>query len=249
VTDTYGLTTTLNTLSFTVTPVYSAPVGNLEQAIDATTFATTVQQPDQLFVSGWVGDPQDGSPLSNVKVLIDGAVVGTPTLGVSRPDVTAYSNSGYTFYYNTSTLTPGSHSVTVTAVDSKGLSTTFGPLTITVVAPAAQPPVGNFDNAIGSSSLSSTVSQSEYLYVNGWAASPQTSSSIAQVQVLIDGAALGTATLGQSRPDVTAYPNSGWSGYFSAATLSTGTHTVTTIATDSTGLTTTLGTKTITVTP
>jgi hypothetical protein len=69
------------------------------------------------------------------------------------------------------------------------------------------------------------------------------------VQVLIDGAALGTATLGQSRPDVTAYPNSGWSGYFSAATLSTGTHTVTTIATDSTGLTTTLGTKTITVTP
>ena len=248
VTDTAGLTTTLNPLSFTVTAVYYPPVGNLEQAIDATTSASTVQQPDQLFVSGWAGDPQDGSPLSNVQVYIDGNAAGSVTTGVARPDVSAYTNSGYTFYYNSSSIAAGSHSVTVVAVNSKGLSTTFGPITITVLAPAPPPPVGNLDQAIGTTSFTSTISETESLFVNGWAASSQTTGSIAQVQVLLDGTAFGNATLGQSRPDVTAYPNSGWSIYSSAASIPVGPHTVSAVATDSTGLKTTLGSTTITVT-
>jgi hypothetical protein len=231
-----------------------APFGNLDRAFDATTASTTIPQSDSLYVGGWAADAVDGASLASIKVLVDGTQIGTPTTGQSRPDVaayynnSAYTNSGYAFYYAASQLTPGSHAATVVATDSVGHSTTFGPLSFTVTT-VNYPPVGNFDQAIGATSFSSTVSQSEYLYVNGWAASPQSTSSIASVQVMLDGAAIGNATLGQSRPDVTAYPNSGWSSYFNAATIQTGVHTVTAIATDSTGLTTMLGSKTITVTP
>ena len=78
------------------------------------------------------------SPLSNVKVYIDGTSIGTPTLGLARPDVaaaygkTAYTNSGYQLVYSVASLSPGTHAVTVVAIDSGGRSTTLGPLTITV---------------------------------------------------------------------------------------------------------------------
>ena len=60
-----------------------------------------------------------------------------------------------------------------------------------------------------------------------------------QVQILIDGAALGNATLGGSRPDVAtalnnaAYTNSGWTFTYAASSFSVGAHTVTVVATDS----------------
>jgi hypothetical protein len=44
----------------------------------------------------------------------------------------AYLNSGYRMVYPASSLTVGTHKVTVVAVDAGGRSTTFGPLAITV---------------------------------------------------------------------------------------------------------------------
>ena len=69
---------------------------------------------------------------------IDGSSVGQPAPGQARPDVAAalgaaYYNSGYRFAAPVVALDVGSHSVTVTAIDSGGRSTTFGPLEFTVL--------------------------------------------------------------------------------------------------------------------
>ncbi|HEY2861948.1 MAG TPA: NHL repeat-containing protein [Terracidiphilus sp.] len=113
------------------------PFGALGLAVDNVTLSSTVGQLDSLLVQGWVGDPVDGAPLANVKVYVDGVSIGTPTLGLARPDVAAkygnaYLNSGYRMVYAASSLSVGTHKVTVVAVDAGGRSTTFGPLTITV---------------------------------------------------------------------------------------------------------------------
>jgi streptogramin lyase len=116
----------------------SAPFGYFGQAVDGVTLTSTVSQSHKLLVQGWVFDPQDGAPLSNVTVNFDGASIGTPTLGIARPDVaaaygSAYLDSGYKLLYPASSLALGTHQVTVVAIDSSGQTTTFGPRTITVV--------------------------------------------------------------------------------------------------------------------
>lgn len=116
----------------------SAPFGNIDQAVDNSTSSTTVSQADSLLVRGWAADPQDGAPLSNVTVEVDGTPIGTPTLGLSRPDIaaaygSAYLHSGYRLLYAASSLALGAHQVTVVATDAGGRATTLGPRTITVV--------------------------------------------------------------------------------------------------------------------
>ena len=117
------------------------PVGILEKAQDNTTNSTTVQQSDNLLVSGWAADPVDGSPLGNVGVYLDGTFFASPTLGIARPDVAAaynstYANSGYQLLTSASAIAVGPHAITVIAVDSTGRSTTFGPLSINIIAQA-----------------------------------------------------------------------------------------------------------------
>jgi len=249
------VSTTFGPLTITVTTV---PIGNLDEVVDSVTAQPTVKQNGTLFVSGWAADPTDGSPLSNVKVYIDGTSIGAPTLGVARPDVAtyfskpAYANSGYTMTYSAASLSVGTHTVTVIATNSQGFSTTFGPLSISVTA-VKTPPVGNLDYAMDALTASSTVLRSDPLYIGGWAADSGDNGPATSVQVLIDGVAVGYATLGQARPDVASYfgkptwLNSGWSLVISASTLTVGPHSITAIASDSSGLTTTLGPVAITV--
>jgi hypothetical protein len=252
--DSGGRSTTLGPLTITVTG--GSPVGSLEAAIDSKTGSSTIPQTDSLLVAGWVADPTDGAPLSNVKVYIDGTSIGTPTLGLARPDVaaaygkTAYTNSGYQLVYSVASLSPGTHAVTVVAIDSGGRSTTLGPLTITVTG---GPPVGSLEAAIDSKTGSSTIPQADSLLVAGWVADPTDGSPLSNVKVYIDGTSIGTPTLGLPRPDVaaaygkTAYTNSGYQLVYSVASLSPGTHAVTVVAIDSGGRSTTFGPLTITV--
>ena len=253
--DSGGRSTTLGPLTITVTG--GSPAGSLEAAIDSKTGSSTIPQTDSLLVAGWVADPTDGSPLSNVKVYIDGTSIGTPTLGLARPDVaaaygkTAYTNSGYQLVYSVASLSPGTHAVTVVAIDSGGRSTTLGPLTITVTGGS---PVGSLEAAIDSKTGSSTIPQTDSLLVAGWVADPTDGAPLSNVKVYIDGTSIGTPTLGLARPDVaaaygkTAYTNSGYQLVYSVASLSPGTHAVTVVAIDSGGRSTTLGPLTITVT-
>jgi hypothetical protein len=79
-----------------------------------------------------------GTAISSVQVKVDGSVVGTATYGISRPDVCAAfpgrpgcPNVGYSFSLDTSALTPGSHTITVTATDSD-MSPDSGSATVNV---------------------------------------------------------------------------------------------------------------------
>ncbi|MGB7987043.1 MAG: chitobiase/beta-hexosaminidase C-terminal domain-containing protein [Terracidiphilus sp.] len=253
--DSGGRSTTLGPLTINVTG--GPPVGSLDVAVDSATGSSTLPQTDSLLVWGWVADPVDGSPLGNVKVYVDGVFFGTPTLGLSRTDVASYFNnstwakSGYQLVASVAALSIGTHAVTVVAIDSGGRSTTLGPLTITVTG---GPPVGSLDVAVDSVTGSSTLPQSDSLLVRGWVADPVDGSPLGNVKVYVDGVFFGTPTLGLSRTDVASYfNNSSWanSGYqliASVANLSAGTHTVTVVAIDSGGRSTTLGPLTISVT-
>lgn len=79
-------------------------------------------------VSGWALDSNgtSGSAISSVSVSVDGAPVGPAYYGfIGRPDICATypgsagcPNVGFFYYLNASALSPGTHTVTVTATDS-----------------------------------------------------------------------------------------------------------------------------------
>ena len=239
---------------------YGAPLGNLDIAVDNVTASPTVSQADLVYIAGWTADAVDGSPLSNVTVYIDGNSVGTPNLGVVRNDVAsyynnpAYTNSGFYMATPASGLSVGPHSVTFTSINGGGVSSTFGPLTINVVS-ASKPPAGALDLAVDDHTATSTVSQADKLYTQGWAADFQTNGPVASVEITVDGQPFAAATLGVARPDVAAYynnpnwTNTGYVSDVSASTLAVGPHTVSAYATDHTGLVTNFGTYTINVIP
>jgi hypothetical protein len=259
--DSLSLSTTIGSATITVaTTSQGPPLGGMAPVIDARTRVTTVAQADNLLVSGWAFDPQDGAPLSQVQVLIDGTPVGSATLGIPRPDLATsfnnpgYLHSGWSFSYPAAGLSLGTHTVSAVASDSLSLSTTIGTATITVATTSQGPPLGGMAPAIDAQTRTTTVAQADNLLVSGWAFDPQDGAPVSQVQVLIDGTPVGNATLGISRPDLAAsfnnpaYLKSGWSFSNSAAGLSPGTHTVSAVASDSLGLSTTIGTATISVT-
>ncbi|HEX4005859.1 MAG TPA: hypothetical protein VHX60_06770 [Acidobacteriaceae bacterium] len=255
-TDSKGESTTFGPVSFAVaaTTVLGGPFGSIGEVVDSTTFSTTVGQADSLLVRGWVADPQDGAPLSNITVYIDWwTSAGTPTLGIARPDIaakygSAYGNAGYQLTYSVATLAIGGHQVTVIATDSGGRSKTFGPVAFTVAASAgAGPPIGAIGEAVDSTTLSSTVSPGDSLLVRGFVADPADGSPLINVKVYMDGVLAGTPTLGIARPDVVAvyhdaaYLHSGFQFLDPANSLAAGAHTVTVVAVDSGGRSKVLG--------
>ncbi len=249
--DSHGVMTTLGPLAVTVT---AGSFGALEEAVDSKNQSGAIDSWDNLIVSGWIADPTDGSPMSNVKVLIDGVSVGAPTLGIARPDIAAsygdpaFAKSGFSLTYPGTSLAAGSHTVAVVGVNSHSVSTTLGPVTIT-----ARPPIGHLEEAIDDTTRSTTIAQGDTLYVGGWIADPTDGSPMSNVKVLIDGVSIGTPTLGISRPDVAAAQNnpayglSGFSLKYPAKMLMGGSHAVTVVGTNSHKVSATLGPITIIV--
>jgi hypothetical protein len=210
--------------------------------IDNPTLGATVS--GTVTVSGWAVDNATtvGTAIGSVQVKVDGAVVGTATYGVSRPDVcAAYQgrpgcpNVGYTFTLNTSTLALRSHSITVTATDTDG-SPDSGSATVTITV--GQPPLVRIDNPVAGL-------VSGMITVSGWAIDnvAAVGTAIGSVQVKVDGNVVGNATYGIARPDVCAAypgrpgcPNVGYTFSLNTSTLATGSHTITVTATDSDGV-------------
>jgi hypothetical protein len=141
---------------------------------------------------------------------------------------------GFSFSLNTSTLSVGSHAITVTATDSDETPDMGSTSVMVTVQPTA--PTVYIDMPLQGSTVAGTVT------VSGWAIdnSSGVGTAISSVQVKVDGTVVGTATYGISRPDVCAVypgrpgcPNVGYSFSQNTSSLSSGTHTITVTATDS----------------
>ncbi len=113
------------------------------------------------------------------------------------------------------------------------------------------PPFGVMTAPADAVTGSNTVTQGDGVLVTGWAADVHDGAPVHQVSILIDGTAVGNATLGIARPGIateygSAYLNSGWT-YTYSGSLAAGTHTMTVVLYDSLGLSTQLPTHTFTV--
>jgi len=222
----------------------SVPSGPPTVHIDTPAPSATVS--GTVTVSGWAIDNATavGTAISSVHVLVDGVTVGSATYGVSRPDVcSAYPgrpscpNVGYTYSLNTSALTTGSHTITVSATDTDGTPDTgSSSITVTVSASAAVIPTVHIDAPAPGATISGAVT------VSGWAINNASTigPAISSVHVLVDGVTTGTATYGVSRTDVCAAypsrvgcPNVGYTYSLNTATLASGPHTIAILATDS----------------
>jgi hypothetical protein len=222
-------------------PFQVAPVPNV--FIDSPANGATVS--GAVAVVGWAIDNTStvGTAISSVRVLVDGNAVGTATYGISRPDVcNAYPgrpscpNVGFAYQLDTTSLSPGQHKITVSASNSDPTPKTgLSSVTVTVTA---IPPTVHIDTPLPASALSGAVS------VTGWALdnSLVVGTAITSVPVIVDGAFVGFAIYGQSRPDVCnvypgrpGCPNVGFSYQLDLSTLGPGSHTITVSATDSDG--------------
>src|SRR5260370_651679 len=111
-------------------------VGSLDIAGN-TSGGSTVVQGSTLWVAGWAADTRTGSPVQSVTVFVDGANVGTATLGIARSDVAAYfnrqdfMNSGWSFQTPASAFPRGQHNATVPALVTSG-TVQFGPRTFNI---------------------------------------------------------------------------------------------------------------------
>jgi hypothetical protein len=195
-------------------------------------------------VSGWAIDNTTtvGTAIGSVVVMVDGVPVGNASMGISRPDVCAAfpgragcPNVGYAYTLNTSTLSAGTHSITVVGVDTDPIPDS-GSATVQVqVGPS---PTVMIDSPSAGSVVTGTIN------VSGWALDNSTAvgTAISSVQVSVDGVSVGNATYGNSRSDVcTVYPgrpncpNVGYTFSLDTSTLAQGSHVITVSATDSDG--------------
>ena len=183
-----------------------------------------------------------GTAISSVQVQVDGTVVGTATYGSNRPDVCAVypgrpgcPNVGYSYSLNTSALSPGTHTFTVTTARNSDPTPLTGSYSVTLTVQGTLPTVW-IDAPTQGSTVSGIVS------VSGWALDDTAveGTAISMVQVLLDGTVVGTAAYGFNRPDVCAVypgrpgcPNVGYSYSLDTSNLSAGSHTVTVTGTNS----------------
>jgi hypothetical protein len=222
------------------------PTGSVDSAVGSYNGASTVAQYANLQMEGWAADAEDGSPVQRVDVLMDGAKVGSATLGSTRQDVARaynrpdWAQSGWSFEFNLGSRSTGVHLVSAVAYDSQGLAgTLFSPRNITIVSDT--PPTGSVDQAVNVANLSTTIPQGGVLMALGWAADNEDGSPVHEVDVYIDGNPVGLATLGYTRQDVAtaynrpAWAQSGWQLNYNIGTMPVGTHTVTALAVDSQG--------------
>lgn len=177
-------------------------------------------------ISGWA---LNSSSIKQVDVYLDNIRIGQANYGLPRADVTAVystygtgSNCGYNYDLDLANISKGNHALKVTAVGNDGA---VSEKTVSINIDKLQPRAD-----IESPRQNTTVSTRSYK-ISGWALND---SSIKQIDVYVDGTLNGHASLGISRPDVTAVysgyssgPNCGYDYDLDITKLISGTHTIT----------------------
>src|SRR5262249_53394248 len=147
-----------------------------------------------------------GASITSTQVKVDGVAAGFATYGLSRPDVcTAWPgragcpNVGFGYQLDTTRLTAGSHTLTVSVTDGDSSPQT-GSRSVVITVANATPPLVFIDTPSPGAALFGTAT------VSGWAIDNGVSvgTAISSVQIKVDGVVVGNATYGSSRPDVCA---------------------------------------------
>lgn len=91
-----------------------------------------------LYVSGWAGDNESGSPLPKIDILVDGKVIGQAITNLPRSDVASFFrnnswlNSGWSFFLSTK-LSTGKHKISANFYDlNHNLSNPSQPSYVTI---------------------------------------------------------------------------------------------------------------------
>jgi large repetitive protein len=163
-----------------------------------------------------ISSPSPGALVTGVVAVSGSAssIAGIASVTVrvdSNAAVTASGTTSWSRSVDTTALNDGSHTITATATDSVGRSSSAS-VSVTV---SNAPPSVSISSPQAGATISSTVT------VSGFASSP---AGIASVQVRVD-----------SNAAVTASGTNGWSTTLDTTTLSQGAHTITATATDSLG--------------
>jgi hypothetical protein len=197
-------------------------------------------------LSGWALESNTVAgpyAVASVTVFVDGTQIGTATYGTARMDVCnnypgrlGCPNVGWTYSLNVNTLTSGAHVLKIVATDSAGNS---GSSQVNFTAVVTTVPSITIDAPAPNATLAGTVSASGWAIENKTVVGPY---AVQSVTVFVDGTQVGTATYGTARVDVcNAYPgrlgcpNVGWSYSLNVSSLSSGSHTLKFVATDTAG--------------
>jgi len=178
-------------------------------------------------IAGWA--VSDNAAISNVQILVDGISYGTAAYGAPRGDVCGTypgrpgcPNVGWTFSLDTSTLTSGAHTLSVTATSVTGQRATS----------SRSFQVDNALTGPGRLSIDLPFPGNTYqgpVQFSGWAV--HSSLVVTAVSITIDGVPYGNATYGGSRGDACAVypgrscPNIGWTFPLDTTQLADGAHT------------------------
>ncbi|MDD3223929.1 MAG: Ig-like domain-containing protein [Clostridium sp.] len=188
---------------------------------------------NQITVSGWALDLYG---VQKVQVYVDGTYKQDATTGISRPDVNnvypGYAGgtaSGYSTNLDISSLSVGSHTVTVKGVGNDGNVTSQDEQIYKI--PSDGKNMSSLICVDTPQNSSNVASLNNQLTVSGWSLDGY---GVQKVQVYLDGNYKGNATSGTTRPDVNKiypqYVNSSSSGYnynLDISSISDGVHTIT----------------------
>jgi hypothetical protein len=163
----------------------------------------------------------DNVGIASVQFKLDGANLGA-----------ADTTSPYSIAWNTTTAASGTHTLTAVATDAAGNTTTSAPVTVTVSNATGGGDTTPPTVAITAPAGGTTVSGASVTVT----ASAGDNVGVASVQFKLDGANLGAA-------DTTSPYSIAWN----STTATNGTHTLTAVATDAAGNTTTSAPVTVTV--
>ena len=241
-------------LSVLTTGTSAAPLGSFDTPLEGATGVT-----GSIAVTGWamddvevtrvriLRDPAGAEPAGQLvfigdAVLVDGA---RPDVQASFPTFPRASRAGWGYLLLTNFLPglgTGTYRLHAFADDADGHSTLLGTRTITCSNSAATTPFGAIDTPLQGETVSGTINDF------GWVLSPGSRRadppSGGSVQVLVDGAVLGTPSGWVSRSDLSAlFPAAQFSGVgnalgvftFDTTTLANGVHTIAWVVTDNQG--------------